>query len=64
MAQKNADLNLEILLSQTNDLLRKQLILQLALQGVPHQAIRQIVKCDMKFVTDLRKPLKGKIPQK
>ena len=64
MATKTSTNTVENLLDQTNDLLRKQLILQLALMGVPHQTIRQMVKCDMKYITNLLKPLKGKIPVK
>lgn len=55
------DNSLESILGQTNELLKKQLILQLALQGVPQQSIRKIVKCEMKFITDFLKPLKGKM---
>lgn len=54
----------EQLLDQTNNLLRTQLVLQLATMGVPHQTIRKIVKCEMKFITDLLKPLKGKLIEK
>lgn len=61
MKKNIPDTDLETLLGQTNDLLRKQLILQLALQGVPQQSIRKIVKCDMKYITELLKPLKGKL---
>lgn len=61
MKKDKSENTLELLLDQTNDLLRKQLILQLAMQGVPQQSIRKIVKCDMKYITELLKPLKGKI---
>lgn len=61
MAKQRTEASLESLIDQTNDLLRKQLILQLANQGVPQHTIRQIVKCDMKLITNILKPLKGKI---
>lgn len=64
MPKNNSEPTLELLLEQTNDLLRKQLIIQLALQGVPQRSIREIVKCDMKYINKLIKPLKGKITAK
>ena len=51
----------EDLLQQTNELLKTQLILHLATIGTPHQTIRKIVGVDMKYVTRILKPLKGKI---
>ncbi len=51
----------ESLLQQTNELLRIQLILQLASYGMTQQKIRKIVGVDMKFITNILKPLKGKI---
>jgi len=53
--------SLEDGIEQTNDLLRKQLIIQLASFGTSHQTIRKIVGVEMKYVTNLLKPLKGKI---
>lgn len=53
--------SIEALLAQTNDLLKKQLILQLALQGVPKQSIRKVVGVGMNYVTDVLRPLKGKV---
>lgn len=61
MAKQRSEASLESLIGQTNDLLRTQLILQLANQGVPKHTIRQIVKCDMNLVTNILKPLKVKV---
>jgi hypothetical protein len=61
MPNKNSENGLEMLVEQTNDLLRKQLIIQLAMQGMPQQTIRKVLKCDMKLITEMLKPLKGKI---
>jgi|GEM_PF-2599753 len=60
----NAEPDLGAILERTNDLLRRQLILQLVMLGVPHHSIRKIVKCDMKYITEMLKPLKGKIVPK
>lgn len=51
----------EELLVQLNETLTKQLIFNLALQKVPQQSIRKIAGVDMKYVTKLLKPLKGKV---
>jgi hypothetical protein len=58
MPQKKSNVSTETLLQETNELLKKQLILQLAQLKVPKQSIRQIVKCDMNYVTNILKPLK------
>lgn len=54
-------LSTEELLQETNHLLRTNLIVELASYGVPHQTIRKIVGTDMKLITEILKPLKGKI---
>jgi len=62
MAKKKKNANtLEDAIEETNDLLRKLLIIQLASLGASQQVIRKIVGGDMQFVTNLLKPLKGKI---
>ncbi len=40
---------------ETVELLRKLLIVQLGLAGVPQQSIRAIVRCDLKRVTEVMK---------
>lgn len=64
MATNKSDNRLNELLEQNNDLLKKQLILQLALQGLSYQTIRKMVKCEMNYVTDFLKPLKSKMGPK
>jgi hypothetical protein len=58
MAQKKSNVSSETLLQETNELLKKLLILQLAQLKVAKHSIRQIVKCDMNYVTNILKPLK------
>ena len=53
--------SMEELLMETNQLLRTRLIIELASYGIPHQTIRKIVGTDMKLVTEILKPLKGKL---
>ena len=55
------DRSVEALIEETNDLLKKQMILQLAMQKVPKQAIRKVVGGAMNDITNFLKPLKGKI---
>jgi hypothetical protein len=43
----------------TTELLRTQLIVQLALAGLPHKQIRSVVGCEMARVTKTLKPLKA-----
>lgn len=62
--KKKPEKSLEMLIEETNDLLKKQLILQLAVLGVSQQAIRDSVKCDINYVNSVLKPLKGKIVKK
>lgn len=42
------------------DLLEKQLIVTLALAGVPQRNIREVVQCDLNRVTKIVKSLKTK----
>lgn len=59
--QDKKESSTEALLEQTNDLLKKQIILELAILGVPKQSIRKIVGGGMNYITDLLRPLKGKV---
>ncbi len=54
-------LSTEKLLQETNQLLRINLIIELASYGVPHQTIRKIVGTEMRLITEILKPLKGKV---
>ena len=49
------------LLIETNELLKKQLILQLAQLKVSNHEIRKIIGCDMNYITSFLKPLKDKL---
>ena len=60
MAKSKQSLNEVTLLSETNELLKKQLILQLAQLKVSNQEIRKIIGCDMNYITSFLKPLKDK----
>ena len=56
--KKHSNLSVEVLIAQNNDLLKKQLILQLYLQQVPQQDIRCFVGGKMGDITKAIKHLK------
>lgn len=64
MPKQKTEPDLPALIEQTNDLLRKHLIIQMVFQGVPNHTIRDIVKCDMNYITKIVKPLKERLPAK
>ncbi len=57
--KKESSKSTEDILEQTNDLLRKLLIVQLGLAGIPQAKIRTIVGVDMNQINAIVKNLKG-----
>lgn len=52
---------LEKTINRLIELTEKNMIIELAVNGIPHQKIRKIVGCDMRYITRLLRPIKKDI---